>query len=383
MSETGSDTRSGIGVRLRAGRERMGLTLLLAAERLHVDPKVVECLEAERFDALGAPVFVKGHLKRYSELVGEQAQELIDLYNAATKPALPDLTRLPKASPESTSGRLAAPSLVVLIGFVLVGVGWWIIQSMPASTEAEETAAAQAVSADSEIQVVPEELPPVSYPEQVPPAVPMQGAATGGTSPRAATTSAPGSGTAASTTSGSSTPSRTPGSATSASRAPTSTAPGSTTPGSRAPGSATPSSRTQGSGTAASTTPGTARPGASPPVPEAAGTASAPAGSTPPAPAAANTRMEVKLRFAADSWVEIYDSKGERLFADVGTADSERTISGTPPFRVTFGNAPGVSLDVNGKAATVPASFVTNNDTAQFTINRSGRIVRARPADGG
>jgi len=355
MSETGSDTRSGIGVRLRAGRERMGLTLLLAAERLHVDPKVVECLEAERFDALGAPVFVKGHLKRYSELVGEQAQELIDLYNAATKPALPDLTRLPKASPESTSGRLAAPSLVVLIGFVLVGVGWWIIQSMPASTEAEETAAAQAVPIDSEIQVVPEELPPVSYPEQVPPTTPMQGAARVG--------SATQSGAAAANT--------TPGSA----------RPGSTTSAGTTPGSGTAGSAT--SGTAGSTTPGTVRPGASPPVAEASGSASVPAASTPPGGAAANTRMEVKLRFAADSWVEIYDSKGERLMADVGTADSERTISGTPPFRVTFGNAPGVSLDVNGKAATVPANFVNNNDTAQFTINRSGRIVRARPADGG
>ena len=99
--------------------------------------------------------------------------------------------------------------------------------------------------------------------------------------------------------------------------------------------------------------------------------------------AAAGRPMEVKLRFAADSWVEIYDSKGERIFADVGTADSEHTVTGTPPFRVTFGNAPGVSLDVNGKPATVPANLVSN-DSAQFTINRSGRIVRARPqADGG
>ncbi len=73
MSETGSDTRSGIGARLRAGRERMGLTQLQMAEKLHVDPKVVESLEAERFDALGAPVFVRGHLKRYADFIGENA----------------------------------------------------------------------------------------------------------------------------------------------------------------------------------------------------------------------------------------------------------------------------------------------------------------------
>jgi cytoskeleton protein RodZ len=315
MSESGSDTRSGIGARLRAGRERMGLTLLQAAEKLHVDPKVIESLEAERFEALGAPVFVKGHLKRYAELIGEQAQ-LIEIYNAATKPALPDLTRLPKAAPETKPGRLAVPSLVVLIGFVLIGVVWWVVKSMPDASDPEASAAANAERNESEVQVVPETLPPVPYPEQVAPTTPMQGAAR--------------------------------------------------------PGAAGGSSSATGASVAST--------GAS----SGAAGGEAAAGTTPaPPPAGTNRPMEVKLRFAADSWVEIYDSKGERLFADVGTADSERTVSGTPPFRVTFGNAPGVSLDVNGKPATVPANLMSN-DSAQFTINRSGRIVRARPqADGG
>jgi hypothetical protein len=92
--------------------------------------------------------------------------------------------------------------------------------------------------------------------------------------------------------------------------------------------------------------------------------------------------MQVTLRFAADSWVEVYDAKGEKLFYDVGAADSSHTVSGTPPFRVTVANAPGVSLDVNGKPATVPANAVKGAE-AQFTINRSGRIVRALPAAGG
>ena len=93
--------------------------------------------------------------------------------------------------------------------------------------------------------------------------------------------------------------------------------------------------------------------------------------------------MEVTLRFAAGSWVEVYDANGAKLFYDVGSADSSHTVSGTPPFRVHVANAPGVSLDVNGKAATVPAN-ARKGDEAQFTINRSGRIVRATPkADGG
>ena len=89
------------------------------------------------------------------------------------------------------------------------------------------------------------------------------------------------------------------------------------------------------------------------------------------------------MKFAADSWVEVYDANGERLFYDIGSAASSRKLTGTPPLRVVLGNAPGVTLDVNGRPAKVPANLVTE-DSAQFLINRSGRIVRARPpGDGG
>jgi cytoskeleton protein RodZ len=292
MLETGSDTRSGIGARLRAGRERTGLTQLQVAEKLHVDPKVVESLEAERFDALGAPVFVKGHLRHYAELIGEQPAQLVELYTGANKPAAPDLTKLPKAAPESDPSRLAVPALVVLIGFVLIGVVFWIARSLPDPSESSPPSTSRAVPIPIEPDVAPQIV-------SESPAVP----------------------------------------------APAPTAAG------------------------------------APAKPGAAATGS-PATATPAAPAAGKP-MEVTLRFAADSWVEVYDAKGERLYYDIGSADSQRTISGTPPFRVTFGNAPGVSLDVNGKPATVPASVVTG-DEAQFVINRSGRIVRARPrGDGG
>jgi cytoskeleton protein RodZ len=90
--------------------------------------------------------------------------------------------------------------------------------------------------------------------------------------------------------------------------------------------------------------------------------------------------MDLTLKFANDSWVEVYDANGQRLFYDIGAAKSSHTVSGTPPLRVILGNAPGVSLNVNGKPVKVPASAV-QQDSAQFTINRAGRIVRSR--DGG
>jgi len=114
----------GIGARLRSARERSRLTILQAAERLHVDPDVLEALETDDFAALGAPVYVKGHLRHYAELVGESADALFDLYTQGTRVAAPDLTRVPKPV-ENDSGRLIAPAVIALIGFAVAGTVWW------------------------------------------------------------------------------------------------------------------------------------------------------------------------------------------------------------------------------------------------------------------
>ena len=65
-SEAVGGARERIGARLRSAREARGLTTLQAAEKLHVDARILEALEAEDFAALGAAVYVRGHLRRYA-----------------------------------------------------------------------------------------------------------------------------------------------------------------------------------------------------------------------------------------------------------------------------------------------------------------------------
>jgi len=113
-----------IGARLRSARERSRLTILQAAEKLHVDPDVLEALEAENFAALGAPVFVKGHLRHYAELVGESPEALFALYSPDKQIPPPDLTHVPKPVLDD-AGRLVAPAVVVVIGFAVAGTVWW------------------------------------------------------------------------------------------------------------------------------------------------------------------------------------------------------------------------------------------------------------------
>jgi len=126
-AEAGGGERRGIGARLRGARERRGLTLLQAAERLHVDARVLQALESEDFAALGADVYVRGHLRRYAEAVGESSLELQELYAERPQPARPDLTRIPRGEPEYRGSRLLLPALLAVVGLAAAGLLWWLL----------------------------------------------------------------------------------------------------------------------------------------------------------------------------------------------------------------------------------------------------------------
>ncbi|MEL7535705.1 MAG: RodZ domain-containing protein [Pseudomonadota bacterium] len=64
-------------MREAAGREIDGL-----ARELHIDASLLEALEAGDYERLGAPVYVKGHLKRYALAVGADVDALLADYDA-------------------------------------------------------------------------------------------------------------------------------------------------------------------------------------------------------------------------------------------------------------------------------------------------------------
>ncbi|MFO7278001.1 MAG: DUF4115 domain-containing protein [Pseudomonadota bacterium] len=163
MSETGASARSALGARLRTARERAGLTLLQAAERLHVDPRIIEAIETGDLETLGAAVYARGHIRRYAELVGESVSEMHDLYAASVESiAPPDLTKVPHAARRSTPGALVVPGTVLLIGFAVVGTVWWVLNNVREPASAPQEAASAASTADQSVAVTADTAVPGS-----------------------------------------------------------------------------------------------------------------------------------------------------------------------------------------------------------------------------
>ena len=98
---------------------------------------------------------------------------------------------------------------------------------------------------------------------------------------------------------------------------------------------------------------------------------------TPPPKETPAREIRLRLELTNDSWVEVYDSRGDRLFYDVASAGSVQSVSGRGPLRVVLGNAAGVSVAVDGQAREIPAN-ATDGEGASFVVNRSGSLSRAR-----
>jgi cytoskeleton protein RodZ len=140
---------NGIGARLQAARERADLSLVQAAEKLHVDPNVIHALDTEQFGELGAAVFVRGHLRHYAELVRESAPELLALYaDSVQSGPPPDLTRMPHAKQGSSlRSALLMTGLLLIIGVGLFGSIHWIYLELHPAAAAAAVAIASAPTA--------------------------------------------------------------------------------------------------------------------------------------------------------------------------------------------------------------------------------------------
>src|SRR3546814_16047333 len=82
-----ADSEHACGQRLRAAREAAGLSVAEVSSRLTTPSRFIEALEAEEWDRIGAPVFVRGQLRRYSRLLGLAVPPVPTASSSEARPA--------------------------------------------------------------------------------------------------------------------------------------------------------------------------------------------------------------------------------------------------------------------------------------------------------
>lgn len=279
-----AEAGAGPGALLRRAREAAGLSEQQAAEQLILDSSVVAALERDDLAALGAPVFAKGHLRRYGALLGIPEADLLGAYGRSrAQPETPNLIPKSRMEMSPVRGRPKWPGVLggALAFVVAAGLAAYVsehgvrLPSWPwAAGDATQTSpGAPAATLES----APEANAPAPIMVQE------------------TLTTLPAATTAAATATG---------------------------------------------------------------------------GAVLPLPAG---HVSMTLSFAADSWTEIYDGAGKAVLYDLGRAGSQRVVTGAAPLSVTLGNAPTVTLAVNGRPTRLPA-VPAGQTVARFSIQADGSL---------
>lgn len=125
----GPDTPGGM---LRAERERRGYSVQHAAEEMHLDTRVIEALEANRFEALGAPVYARGHLRKYATILGLSPATVLSRYEAlGGVPADPTPIPTTLATPVRVVERRRVSKLPLWIAAaiaIVAGLAWLVFE---------------------------------------------------------------------------------------------------------------------------------------------------------------------------------------------------------------------------------------------------------------
>lgn len=296
-----------VGEVLREARAAKDLTIEQLATELRIEARQLAALEDNRFEQIGPSVFIKGYIRQYGQRLGLDQSTLMDIYNRQTN--IRDVQVQPSKSIKLRDERQITVWLVAALVLLLIAVGlavWWL-----------NGGGFDFASLQRAAQTAPPRAEPTPAAAVAPPAAEPASAA--------ATPSPP--------------PADTPAAATESppAQTPTAVAPAALA-GSPAPAVA---------------------PGITPVV------ATSPAAASPADRISRGAApISLDVTFNAESWAEITDARGQRLFFDLGTAGRHLVLRGEPPIAITFGNGDAVRLLVDGESFAIP------------TQGRQGKLVR-------
>ena len=153
--ETSSSDQGPLGgERLAEARRAQQISVLEIAKELHLDEPKVRALERNEFDVLGAPVFAKGHLRKYAQLVQVDEKDVMaDYYQLNRASGVPPvISTRPRPRREMSPG----PWIAVIVAIIIAATAYWLITTQ--STDDEQPSQ----------ELIPQQSLPASEAETLP-----------------------------------------------------------------------------------------------------------------------------------------------------------------------------------------------------------------------
>lgn len=85
---------------------------------------------------------------------------------------------------------------------------------------------------------------------------------------------------------------------------------------------------------------------------------------------------ELVLTAEGDSWSEIQDANGQRLFYQLLAKGDEANVIGQAPFKVFLGNAPAVRVEINRRIVSFDHLINRNSKIANLNIDADAEVIR-------
>lgn len=297
----------GPGKILTDARLKLGLEPQNVAEMLHLREYQIRALEADDFDNLPEPTYVKGYLRAYCQLLSIDPEKIIKMYSDSVQPPVREsfegLATEKQAASNDNLVKLVSIAMVALVAGL--AITFWLTSREPASTDSPETSSV--ATGPAETQQVPTTV--INEPDKAGEAEVSPGPAAEQTSPVAVKPAIKPENKATEVEKQAPIQAVTP-------------APEPTVKEKPEIPPVAPVTSSEGINREASLLPET--------------------------DASAHTRLLIKVM--QESWVDIRDAKGNKLIYESVPAGREIPLEGLAPFSVFLGNAKGVHLFLNGKA---------------------------------
>ncbi len=110
----------GPGAILASRRNELGLSLQDVGAITRLTPRTLSCLEAEEWDSLPAPAYIKGFLRSYAKVLGLDPEDMVSRYLAMHK--VPEPQGPARVSAPARRKRISLVLILALAGAVILWI---------------------------------------------------------------------------------------------------------------------------------------------------------------------------------------------------------------------------------------------------------------------